>query len=297
MPLTLEERDPPLLEPSAVALAYAEQVMAYVKHYGEDPSLSGRQIAENVAGSILSMLEGNCMTLPQCEVKPQWGEEREAMLKKHGMDTDPIAEVDIGQDLRRQFERCIKRDWEREASGRPEPGEEPATMHDFAKLPEANGQEVQEGWVGSTKPVPRPPLDWGQTPFMRMSRPELELHASRLYDALTSVYDKFRSAISLSLIDGANTPFVRAALARGAYAIEQVQSGYDVENIYHCFFRYAEPLLYKGADAAIETTWRKSTSPVDHKLYGLTPEQRYLQPYSGYGYRDISWDDLKPKKT
>ncbi|HEJ2342242.1 TPA: hypothetical protein ACWLUJ_005759 [Pseudomonas aeruginosa] len=142
-------------------------------------------------------------------------------------------------------------------------------------------------------------LEWGQTPFDECTREELIHHCARLYSATSAlssaaqmVQDKSRFWTQGS---GAE------ALEKGRQALESARNGFDAENIYRAYFRYAGDLLFSEAPGLeIRTGW--VVCPVCGQIAstfgggsnsGKMCSEILPGDCSGI-LRELSWDDLKP---
>lgn len=74
---------------------------------------------------------------------------------------------------------------------------------------------------------PRAPLAFNETSFDRMSKEELLRHCQRLYAATSALVD--------------DSPCARE---KCVIALELARDGYDAEDLYHSFYRYAGQLLF-----------------------------------------------------
>ncbi|EPV3034813.1 hypothetical protein ACV3HO_005539 [Pseudomonas aeruginosa] len=145
----------------------------------------------------------------------------------------------------------------------------------------------------------RKQLDWGQTPFDECTREELIQHCARLYSATSAlssaaqmVQDKSRFWTQGS---GAE------ALEKGRQALEGARNGFDADNIFRAYFRYAGDLLFADASGLqLRTGWavcpvcEQMASTIGGSSYaGKTCSEILLGKCSGI-LRDLPWDDLKP---
>lgn len=158
--------------------------------------------------------------------------------------------------------------------------------------------------------APAQTLAWGETPFTHMDREELERHAQRMHAALTSA----RSVLSM---------YTKGAMSGNAFwggtgvggkahreateALALADYGYESDNIYRAFFRYARCLLF-SVDHEGFTPWR--VCPVCGTMLSsswekdnlgsvcgsLLPHAKKGEPQCGGVMRELLWSDLEPKK-
>jgi hypothetical protein len=94
-------------------------------------------------------------------------------------------------------------------------------------------------------------LKWGETPFDRMSQEDLLIHAKRMFLALTSSTSILSmSKIRDELSGGVSTYWGKdgmggKALNLSKRTLGKIKRGYDSEDIYRMFFRYAEDVLFE----------------------------------------------------
>lgn len=142
-------------------------------------------------------------------------------------------------------------------------------------------------------------LEWGQTPFDECTREELIQHCARLYSATSALSSAAQMVQDKSLFwtQGSGAE----ALEKGRQALEVARNGFDADNIYRAYFRYAGDLLFADASGLqLRTGWavcpvcEQMASTIGGSSYaGKTCSEILLGKCSGI-LRDLSWDDLKP---
>lgn len=138
-------------------------------------------------------------------------------------------------------------------------------------------------------------LKWGETPFDRMSREELLRHAQRLYAAAESM----ESELEAHQYGREESPYWAEggagwnALTQGSQAVAAASEGFDREEIYRMFFRYARDLLFDG----VGNRWR--ICPKCRVMAGRAWNGDSLtgapcvSPKCDGVLRKITWEDLK----
>ena len=143
-------------------------------------------------------------------------------------------------------------------------------------------------------------LEWGQTPFDECTREELIQHCARLYTATSAL-----SSVAMMLKD--KSVFWKEgtgadALEKGRQALDKARNGYDDENIYRAYLRYAGDLLFSDAPgleirsgwALCPTCGQMTSGFGGHSNVGRVC--RDVLPGACVGVlRALSWDDLKPE--
>ncbi|MHD0644161.1 hypothetical protein ACYPKM_00825 [Pseudomonas aeruginosa] len=85
-------------------------------------------------------------------------------------------------------------------------------------------------------------LEWGQTPFDKLSREELLLHCSRLYSATRAL----QSTLAMLTAPMKSKDFASLSLEKGRQALAKVDEGFSQESIYKAYYRYADDLLFEN---------------------------------------------------
>ena len=151
-------------------------------------------------------------------------------------------------------------------------------------------------------------LSWGQTPFHRMTKKQLLVHAMRMYSALEST----RSALAISKHNESSHPYWingtgGRALEKAEQALQHVNKGFDMENVYRSFFRYGIDLLFDDTDKiGIKTKWGvcdKCDCMYGGNNAGIeigeplkdTVGQPCITPNCDGVLRALTWGDLKIK--
>ncbi|EPQ6932457.1 hypothetical protein ACUVZD_000100 [Pseudomonas aeruginosa] len=142
-------------------------------------------------------------------------------------------------------------------------------------------------------------LEWGQTPFDDCTREELIQHCARLYGATSALSSAAQMVQDKSLFwtQGSGAE----ALEKGRQALECARNGFDAENIYRAYFRYAGDLLFtETVGLQIRTGWvvcpvceqMASTHGGDNNA-GKTCSEVVPGDCPGV-LRALAWSDLKP---
>lgn len=140
-------------------------------------------------------------------------------------------------------------------------------------------------------------LEWGQTPWDNLSREELLQHVQRLYAAVDAAKGALGLMANGGLFWSAEGTGGRA-LAKVQQAEAQASDGYEAEEIYRCFFRYACDLLFEGVGAG----W--DICPVCGQMLGATTDGKrvtgercgnYLPKGCDGIFRPLAWEDLIPR--
>lgn len=152
-------------------------------------------------------------------------------------------------------------------------------------------------------------LQWGETPFHKMSPEELLRAAIRMYDAAVSA----KSALALSSYGQEINPFWTAgtggcALEKCRQVVDPIEKEYDREDIYRSFYRPAVDLLWKDNGSIVLTTsW--AICPECGQMVG-TSHGRHAPSWGKVCsevipcstdckgiLRPMTWEDMKPKEA
>ena len=146
-------------------------------------------------------------------------------------------------------------------------------------------------------------LNWGETPFDRMKQSDLRMVAVRLFSALGSA----RSALAMSQALGPDSPYWGndgtggRALEKSDQALANVTKGFDEEEIYRCFFRYADDLLFDSSTFHIGSAW--TVCPGCLVMVGDRSGKYVGKPCADFKFgkkgcdgvgRRLEWSDLAP---
>ena len=147
-------------------------------------------------------------------------------------------------------------------------------------------------------------LLWGETPFDHLSKEESLLLLQKMYSALVSAESV------LSLISYNQTSAFWGPEGSGRHSIEKIKSilnpihaGFDRENIYRSFFRYANDLLFPELAAIGHVGFGWSVCSICGKMVGTSYSGKSangkpckeIVPTDCEGvFRPLTWDDLKP---
>ncbi len=100
-------------------------------------------------------------------------------------------------------------------------------------------------------------LRWGETPFDRMSHEDLLIHAKRMFLALTSLHSVVsQHKVSDEHFNKLNLPYWSndgmggKALNLSKRTLGKIKRGYNSDNIYRMFFRYAKDVLFEPDENA-----------------------------------------------
>jgi hypothetical protein len=136
------------------------------------------------------------------------------------------------------------------------------------------------------------PLEWGETPWDRMSREELVRSAAKLYIALLSARTvlRFGKIADEERSGGTLSPFWKNSGLGGEtlrHAEEATEiAGFEAEDIYRAFSRYGADLLFEDGGFG----WR--VCPAGHML-GRSPDgPTTVCTLCGAETRPIVWADL-----
>ncbi|PBV09242.1 hypothetical protein CJU35_05135 [Pseudomonas aeruginosa] len=142
-------------------------------------------------------------------------------------------------------------------------------------------------------------LEWGQTPFDECTREELIQHCARLYSATSALSSAAQTIQDNSLFWTQGSGAV--AVEKGRQALESARCGFDAENIYRAYLRYAGDLLFVDAPGLeFRNGW--VVCPVCEQMAstlgrgcnaGKTCSEILAGDCSGV-LRELSWDDLMP---
>jgi hypothetical protein len=154
-------------------------------------------------------------------------------------------------------------------------------------------------------------LKWGQTPFHRMTKKALVLTACRLYAAAVSARSVIGMDKAANEAMGRNMAFYGTdgtggrSLEMLEQALREAEKGYDQEDIYRSFFRYALDLLFDGSVYRIGKNWM--VCPVCGTMLGGRGDGSTVEGqvcHEAYGlargkcegvFRRLTWDDLMNK--
>jgi hypothetical protein len=153
-------------------------------------------------------------------------------------------------------------------------------------------------------------LQWGETPFHRMTPGELLKAAIKMYDGLVSA----KSALALCeyndrcVFPGQFNPFWTQgtggiALEKCRQVVDPMEKKYSSENIYRSFYRPAVDLLWKD-NGQIELTTKWAVCPVCGNWVGKAlhgQDDRWGKRCGDVGLGDkcngilrpMTWDDVK----
>jgi hypothetical protein len=161
----------------------------------------------------------------------------------------------------------------------------------------------KEAGVGKKKE-----LKWGQTPFDELCRDELLRQCQRMFAATQSL----TTALGFCKINAPGSPYWGTkgtggtALEKGKQALEAAVRGYNGENIYCSFFRYANDLLFTE-QTGFEIGFGWDVCPKCGQMVGRgAPGKRHTgmacKDVLHWGecdgiMRPLEWNDLKPPLT
>jgi hypothetical protein len=89
-------------------------------------------------------------------------------------------------------------------------------------------------------------LKWGETPWDKMSHPEMLREIQRMYSALEDLY----SVVNMTKYGNEDSPYYSShgvggnALEKGRQILEPLREKYD-DGMFRSFFRYADDLLFE----------------------------------------------------
>jgi hypothetical protein len=139
-------------------------------------------------------------------------------------------------------------------------------------------------------------LEWGETPFDKLSRDELLRHAQRMYNTVESMYSALRLS-SHGRTDGfwGTEGTGGKAIEKGRQVLEPIHQEWEKEDIYRSFFRYATDLLFAKNEYRIGAGW--GVCPKCGTMLGETLDGKTSigNPCirCGETLRALSWEDLK----
>lgn len=145
------------------------------------------------------------------------------------------------------------------------------------------------------------PLEYGQTPWDDLSKEELLLEVKRLYSATVSLYSSLKMCADMSRGDPYFTDRRSRgykALSKGEQAMLAAQRSYQPGEVYSCYFRYADDLLFSGVGDGwlIDSTGRLGAISPEHAAQYDGSEASVSGMYGMTGViRKITWQDLEPK--
>jgi uncharacterized protein YukE len=134
--------------------------------------------------------------------------------------------------------------------------EEDAHIEYSSRFPKPSWWPFEEGVLPYVNKV----LEWGETPFDKMSHDELLVHAKRMYSAIQSAHNELGNMREMGLrVDKHSLYWTGQGSGNIAFqkvdqALKKASNGYSRENIHHSYFRYAKSFLFDP--------WSKSDMPV-----------------------------------
>ena len=137
-------------------------------------------------------------------------------------------------------------------------------------------------------------LKWGETPFDSLSRDELLLLVKKMYAFVTNG----RSCLSIQrAVDPSSAYWGRSgsggiAIAMADQIIDSVEAGFDSENVYRSFYRYARDLLFDSSEFDIGAGWVVCVEC--GTMIGDSTERTSVCIDCGGQTRAIEWGDLEP---
>lgn len=159
-------------------------------------------------------------------------------------------------------------------------------------------------WV-TEEPAEPKKLVWGETPWDDLSREELLREVQRLYAAVQAAHHLFQGLRDY-YAPAEIAPILRLdprgqTAAKCAYVVNRLESEWDAESLYHSFYRYANDLLFAGADLRIGYGW--ALCPACGVMVGRSLDGResigavcrdVIQSDCKGILRALEWRDLEP---
>lgn len=142
-------------------------------------------------------------------------------------------------------------------------------------------------------------LNWGETPWDNLTREELLRHVQRLYCAADAARSILHSTAAMQW--GAYWSQEGSggrALQKTEQACDIAVNGFNKEDIYRCFFRYAADLLFEGLGAG----W--AVCPLCGQMIGKAGDGWPATGRKCSDFRNgcdgvlrlLTWEDLDPAK-
>jgi hypothetical protein len=110
-------------------------------------------------------------------------------------------------------------------------------------------------------------LKWGETPWDNLTREELLREIQRMYSACVSANSALRLASRGETHGFWGTGGTGGeALEKARQVVDETESDFDGEQIYRCFYRYADDLLFDHSKYRIGFGW--AVCPVCGIMFG-----------------------------
>jgi len=155
-------------------------------------------------------------------------------------------------------------------------------------------------------------LQWGETPFDKLSREEMRMLLCKFYSALNSTRSVLSTSEAMQMQVEAKHPFWGPdgvggrALAKANQALDPVYAEFGGdEAIWRAFFRVADDLLFDSSKYRIGSNW--AICPKCGVMIGRAPDQDPVVGTPCVGtrrrgecdgiLRKIEWADLAPGKA
>lgn len=133
-------------------------------------------------------------------------------------------------------------------------------------------------------------LEWSETPWDDLSRPELLRELQRMFYALQHTTSTLRIAREMSGITGAGS---KSLFTVAEHVLEPYEKSEDYrERIFRCFFRYAVDLLFPGL-AGVGYGWYVCTCGTMQSAEAGEKPVRCID--CGKDMRQLAWSDMDPK--